>query len=159
VTEAQRISRDQEAHIRTQLKRIYGIANLQPGSGNQATAPNDVAVHNAFHVECKATSAKAINVEFDWIAKASRLALQFAVPAFVALRFAVYSKKDYFVVEDSTFYNFLRMEREVQALINERNLLRDENTSLRETIRKLTTPERTHKRIPSDLPDDPYKGG
>lgn len=117
MTETQ--SQKQERQIKTNLVSIYGNARTQPGSGNQATAPNDVVVVNIMHVECKTTSAKSMTLKHSWIAGAKKLAMQFAVPAYLAIRFNSIESRDYFVIDDGTFYNLLRIEKEHTALVEE----------------------------------------
>lgn len=114
----------QERQIRDRLAAIYQTAKTQPGSGNQATAPNDVAITNHLHIECKTTKSTSIKLEHSWITRANKLALQFGVVAFVAVRFHEISNKDFFVVSDDAFYNFLLIEKQNEELITENRRLK-----------------------------------
>lgn len=115
------ISQEQESQIRNKLSVIYGKrAKVQPGSGNQATAPNDVAVINEMHVECKVTEKPSMSIRHDWIEKAELLALQFGTKAFLAIQF--YKKntgrvRNYFIVPDHEFYSMLLLEKQNEEIL------------------------------------------
>jgi Holliday junction resolvase len=115
----------QEMRIARVLKTIFGnIAKRQPGSGNQAHSPNDVAVTNHLHVECKTTESRSMTVHYEWIAKAVHHGLQFGVPIVVAINFNKISNVDYFIVKDDDYYNLLRTQVEHQKLLDELSALR-----------------------------------
>lgn len=114
-----RPSDKQELNIAKQLRSIFGVGKRQPGSGNQATSPNDVAVRGELHVECKQTERSRIYLELDWMLRAARKAMPFGVPAVVAVQFPRFSKHDYFIVRDDEFYQLLRLKQEhEQCLIS-----------------------------------------
>lgn len=119
----------QELRIARILKTIFGkIAHRQPGSGNQAHAPNDIAVTNKLHVECKTTEARSMTIHYEWIAKAVHHGLQFGVPIVVAINFNKISNVDYFIVRDEDYYNLLRTQVEHERLIEELATIRRKAT-------------------------------
>jgi Holliday junction resolvase len=132
-TESQR----QEREIANRLARIHSVTRAQPGSGNQATSPNDVVVRNHFHIECKTTEAAQMVVPYSWIGKAQALAKQFCVPAFMAFRFSKFSQHDYFLLEDTHFYNYVETEKQNEALIHENKQLRAKLGELKDEIHAL----------------------
>lgn len=118
----------QEQRIAKILGSIFGgHGTPQPGSGNQALAPNDVAVVNEVHVECKTTTFKTIVVQYEWITKVTQRALMFGVNAVVAINFSGISNTDYFIVRDDEFYNLLRIKVECEKLQDEVKALNAEN--------------------------------
>ena len=54
-------------------------------------------------------------VHWKWIEEARRKALSFGVPAFVAISFK--STRDYFIVDDETFYSLLTIKRDHERLL------------------------------------------
>lgn len=116
----------QEQQIAWRLKAIFASGRVQPGSGNKDHSPNDVAVTNELHIECKSTAAGSIILKCSWIEDAVKKALQFGVPAFLALRFnSSRSSKDYFVIDDVTFYNLLQTKQQHENLVKRLKELRD----------------------------------
>ena len=116
----------QEQEIARRLKAIFNRGRAQPGSGNKDHSPNDVAVTNTLHIECKSTAADSITIKHSWVEEAVKKALLFGVPAYLAIRFnSSRSNKDYFIVDDVTFYNLLRTEQEHEHLIKRLTELRD----------------------------------
>jgi Holliday junction resolvase len=105
-------SEKQEHRIANALRTIFGVARRQPGSGNTPCAPNDVAVVNEMHVECKTTDAKSMTVQHEWITHATKRALMFGVPAVVAVNFAKFGPTDYFLVKDTDYYSMLRAQQD-----------------------------------------------
>jgi Holliday junction resolvase len=98
----------QEQYIAANLRAIFHRGGRQPGSGNNPVAPNDVAIPGYLHVEAKQTAAAEISLRWDWIERARKLAIQFAVPSVLAIRFKVADPKhDYFVIRDDMFYDLL----------------------------------------------------
>ena len=116
----------QEQEIARRLKAIFNRGHAQPGSGNKDHSPNDVAVTNTMHIECKSTAADSLVVKRSWIDDAVKKAMQFGVPAFLAVRFhSSRSNKDYFIVDDITFYNLIQTQQEHEKLISRLQQLRD----------------------------------
>jgi len=125
----------QEQRIAQKLGSIFGgRGQPQPGSGNQALAPNDVAVVNEVHIECKTTSFKTLVVQYDWIAKTTKRALMFGVNAVVAINFSSFGTTDYFIIRDNEYYNLLRVNEEYNKLRDGQNDLMTECTSLRNQL-------------------------
>lgn len=106
----------QERTIADRLRTIFGRGRRQPGSGNTAIAPNDVAIPGRLHVEAKLTCASSFLLKWETIQKASKLALQFAVPSVLAIRFAEHDKHDYFVVQDDMFYDLLDSAQRLETV-------------------------------------------
>ena len=118
----------QEKEIARRIVAIFNRGRVQPGSGNKDHSPNDVAVTNELHIECKSTAADSMIVKESWIRDAVKKALSFGVPAFLVIRFnSTRSNKDYFVVDDITFYNLLRVEQEHIHLLKRIRELKDKN--------------------------------
>lgn len=109
-------SAEQERRIAKRLHSIFGRGRTQPGSGNKDHSPNDVAVTNELHVECKTTAGTQIVLQWQWIENARRKALSFGVPAFLAFSFR--KSRDYFIVDDETFYSLLQTQRDHEHLLN-----------------------------------------
>lgn len=106
-----------ELEIAERINQIYP-AKRQAGSGNRPEHPNDVAVRNQFHVECKLTFANSIVLKLDWIVHALRQALQFGVPAILAIRFINPKPMSgtYFVIPASMMYHLLACQAEIDDL-------------------------------------------
>jgi Holliday junction resolvase len=124
-------SEAQEYRIARNLSTIFGKGHRQPASGNQAHSPNDVAVANHLHVECKTTAARRILVDYNWIQIAKRKALQFGVAAVIAINFHKVTHHDYFIISDEDFYNLLRIQREHEGALQDINSLKQIIHSLR----------------------------
>ena len=101
----------QEEQIAERLRAIYAHGRRQPGSGNQAHSPNDVAIAHELHVEAKCTAAASMSVKYGWIANAVKRAMLFRSAAVVAIRFYKFDSHDYFLVRDEEFYEYLELKR------------------------------------------------
>lgn len=109
-------ARRHESDIATRIGLIIPNVNMQPGSGNQATAPNDIKAKNEFMVECKSTVSKTITLEFNWLRRATMLASSFGLGAVVAIRFCWTVNSDYFVLPAQEYYNLLECRKELHRL-------------------------------------------
>jgi Holliday junction resolvase len=92
-----------EQYIRDKFAELYPNARIQPGSGNQPGSPNDI-VAGPWHVECKMTNRGSMVVQFAWLARVRKLAMQFGKRSLLALRFG---NDDYFVLRAADFYAML----------------------------------------------------
>ncbi|MGH7745138.1 MAG: hypothetical protein ACREQ5_10110 [Candidatus Dormibacteria bacterium] len=108
------MSQTQERQVASRLATATGHeAVVQPGSGNQPGAPNDILVRGHSMIECKATAAAQITLrQNDLSAARMKAALCGGWPTFLALRMGGH---DYFVLEDSEFYHLLNCERVAMA--------------------------------------------
>ncbi len=109
-------SRKHEEYLQKLFGKLFPNVVRQPGSGNQATAPNDIKVQNELMIEAKCTNAMAIDVELSWLQRATRLALQFGLPACVAIRFCNTIDYDYFIISETQFISFMKLQRENDEL-------------------------------------------
>jgi hypothetical protein len=108
------ISRRHEFHVQDFLGRWDGKARLQPGSGNQAHAPNDVRSEN-YYVECKATGNDSITLKYAWLDKMYRSSIVGGLRSILAIRFtrAHPGRYDYYVLDEETMRYLLSCEREM----------------------------------------------
>lgn len=115
---SQRMAQTHEKQIAERLAEATGRpARVQPGSGNQPGAPNDVLVPNHSMVECKATNATSIILKRSWAHEArQKAALCGAGAVYLALRI---HGRDYFVADDEEFYHLLECERHLAAILSD----------------------------------------
>lgn len=109
-------ARRHESDIANRLSLIFPNVNVQPGSGNIATSPNDVKAKNEFMVECKSTVSNTITMEFNWLQRATMLASSFGLGAVVAIRFYLNVNSDYFVLPAQEYYDLLECREELKTL-------------------------------------------
>jgi len=109
-------SRAHEEWLRLFFVQLFAGVKLQPGSGNQATAPNDIKVQNKFMIEAKCTVGKTMSVEHNWLKRSTWLAAQFGLPAMVAIRFCGTLNDDYFIISDSQLAYYASLEKENEQL-------------------------------------------
>jgi len=109
-------ARRHESDIAARLGMIFTDVNVQPGSGNQSTAPNDIKAKNELMVECKSTISKTITLELNWLQRATMLASSFGLSAVVAIRFCLNVNSDYFVLPAQAYYDLLECRKELQRL-------------------------------------------
>ncbi len=130
-------SQRQERQICDTLCGFGFDAIRQPGSGNQATSPNDVIVRDHFHLECKTTGASSFMLPFAWLKRAEALAKQFKVPSFLVLRFNRLSQHDYFIIKDTHFYSWLHLEKQNEELIHAEQNYKREIAELKQEVADL----------------------
>lgn len=103
----------QENDVCRAMIEIYGLARLQPGSGNQPGKPNDVHVPSHAFIECKETSKKQISLKWSWLEHLEKSAILHGLRTFLCIRFSEHSDTNYFLVDEQTFYHLLQCEREL----------------------------------------------
>ena len=107
-------SRKHEEYVADRLRDVLGgVVKVQPGSGNQATAPGDVVASGRYFVECKATAAESISLKHAWLTRLKKLAQQGGLRSILAIRFVDEAQRDFFLVDEDTFLHLLSCEREV----------------------------------------------
>lgn len=109
-------ARRHESDIANRLSSIFPNVNVQPGSGNVATSPNDVKAKNEFMVECKSTVSNTITMELNWLQRATMLASSFGLGAVVAIRFCSNVNSDYFVLPAQEYYDLLECREELKTV-------------------------------------------
>ena len=110
-------ARRHEREIAERIGVIYPNVKVQPGSGNQAHSPNDIKANNQFMIEAKSTVSKTISLELNWLQRATMLAMQFGLPAVVAVRFCSNVNHDYFVVPARDYYDLLECRKELHGAL------------------------------------------
>lgn len=107
-----------ENDVAKELTKIYGeIVTLQPGSGNQPGAPNDVRVAQHTYVECKETSAMSMTLKHSWLERLRSLSVQGAMQSLLAIRFSNGPPwaRDYYLVDADRMYHLLECERAIDS--------------------------------------------